>query len=458
MNKDDIKKYIVCINGGSGVIFQPMDASSTYILTAKHVFEDIDTGFAGTVKIEYYEVATAGFKEVTPFALKPDVNYFPHPVEGTDIALLKIDRLDTPADLLLKEDVLHDDHDYLLAGFPQLRRSAKGLNRIRLDSDVTILQDKEFQRREADISKNPNLKELKGQSGGGFFKIKDKKLFVAGIQAQIAAEDEQLGKVEFTPIEVFGEIILSNQALLEQLVPYYMKGFGCLKENAFVLPYDLETKTVIGKITKVINQKLTAACDSDFTPMCIKNSLGESQLLMSGQDPQLLYLKSLWVLWLELMAMVAVATGKTVVKADFNELFNKLRLLHSETENDFWVEHLYDVGRTDFGSLADDGLVIISSRNVPRPGKYILDKAQILDEIGWVREEYEDTQPALPSYGPEAIDIHCGTSFPYDKFKFIHIEYFKRKLIVEDFNDYAELSDPKAILNLLKQKYEQYIK
>ena len=88
MNKDDIKKYIVCINGGSGVIFQPMDASSTYILTAKHVFEDIDTGFAGTVKIEYYEVATAGFKEVTPFALKPDVNYFPHPVEGTDIALL----------------------------------------------------------------------------------------------------------------------------------------------------------------------------------------------------------------------------------------------------------------------------------------------------------------------------------------------------------------------------------
>lgn len=37
MTKDNIKEYIVCINGGSGVIFQPMDEKYSYILTAKEV-------------------------------------------------------------------------------------------------------------------------------------------------------------------------------------------------------------------------------------------------------------------------------------------------------------------------------------------------------------------------------------------------------------------------------------
>jgi hypothetical protein len=43
MTIDDITEYVACVNGGSGVIFQPVDEKYTYILTAKHVFDDIAT-------------------------------------------------------------------------------------------------------------------------------------------------------------------------------------------------------------------------------------------------------------------------------------------------------------------------------------------------------------------------------------------------------------------------------
>jgi hypothetical protein len=457
MNKDDIKKYVVCINGGSGVIFQPMDNAYTYILTAQHLFDNVQQQYNGEIRIEYFDASAAGFQTIPAFQLIKDTNYFPHEDNAVDIALIKVSRISTPADLYLLDDLLKHDRDYFLAGYPEMRRSKTGLNRFRLDIDVTMLQDKEDQRREADISKNPTKNELNGQSGGGFFKIIDGRLFLAGIQAQISVEKEQLGKVELTPVEVFSQIIIGNLALLEQLVPYYMKGFDCLKDNAFVLPMDIATKAVIEKISRVIQRKLTDTCNSDFTPMCIKEQLGDSRLLIAGQDNQMVYLRSLWVLWLELLAIVAIATGKIVVKADFEDLFSKLRLLHSETEKDFWIEHLHDVVNTDFGSLADDGLVIISCKNQPRAEQYILNKDDILEEIGWV--QFDPDPPAVTDtpYGAEAVDIYAGGRSPFDRFKFIHIEFFKRKLIVEDFKEYAQLTNPIDILDRLKQKYEQYI-
>src|SRR5207244_1928808 len=108
---------------------------------------------------------------------------------------------------------------------------------------------------------------------------------------------------------------------------------------------------------------------------------------------------------------------------------------HSETEKDFWIEHLHDVVNTDFGSLANDGLVIVSCNNQPRADQYILNKDEILEEIGWVQFDPDPSAAAETPYGAEAGDIYAGGRSPFDRFKFIHIEFFKRKLIVEDFKE-----------------------
>jgi hypothetical protein len=36
---DQLRPYVVIVNGGSGCIFQPMDIEHSYILTAKHNLE-----------------------------------------------------------------------------------------------------------------------------------------------------------------------------------------------------------------------------------------------------------------------------------------------------------------------------------------------------------------------------------------------------------------------------------
>ncbi|MBK8328632.1 MAG: hypothetical protein IPL09_03970 [Bacteroidetes bacterium] len=38
MNENDLKRYTVILDGGSGVLFQPLDETKTYILSAKHIF------------------------------------------------------------------------------------------------------------------------------------------------------------------------------------------------------------------------------------------------------------------------------------------------------------------------------------------------------------------------------------------------------------------------------------
>ena len=89
MNQDDIKKYIVCINGGSGVIFQPMDIKYSYILTAKHVFDDIDTElYNNLVTIHFFNAITDTYETAKPpFELIIGENYFPHSDDGIDIAI-----------------------------------------------------------------------------------------------------------------------------------------------------------------------------------------------------------------------------------------------------------------------------------------------------------------------------------------------------------------------------------
>ena len=168
MDKDKIKEYIVCINGGSGVIFQPMDEKHSYILTAKHVFDDINN-YNDVVIIGRYDPIKNIFIELEKFKLEEHINYFPH--DTKDIAILKIDRL-TGADNLIRLDSFEEKYKFSLYGFPGTRRNQTNyLDRIREDSNLSISIEKSEGRREGILADNSDLKELKGQSGGGVFSI-----------------------------------------------------------------------------------------------------------------------------------------------------------------------------------------------------------------------------------------------------------------------------------------------
>lgn len=459
MNFDDLKNYIVCLNGGTGVVFQPEDANFSYILTARHIFEGVDARpYKGMINIAYYCHTKKQFVEETPVEKQKELNYFPHKDRNIDLAVLKVARLDCPGDLMFKQDSLGGETGYNLAGFPNLRRVGDKitLNWVRLDMEVTLLQDLENKRREADCSKNPILAELKGTSGGGLFKIVDGMIFLAGIQSSVVSEEERMGRVEFTPVLVISEIIHAYTGHLEELLPYYMKAFGFSKDKAFHLrPAKINSK-VLAEVARVLLKVINDVCKTDFNPAHMVNKLGPGRMLLPGQHPQSVYLKFLWRYWLEVIAILSIVRKRRIVKDDLDEVFQQVRLLHAETTDDFWSDHLASLDDMDYTGLADAGVVLVSSLNPPQFGQYQLERETIPGRIDRVRA---DDSPYIQDfvYGEEKDKTSAGTDFPYDKYTFIHLEYFKQKLISEDYQEYAG-KDEYDIKKLLNTKYGEHIK
>jgi len=97
MSANDLKKHTVKVGSGSGCVFQPMDDRSTYILTAKHLFqrrneetdelEYIDDD--NEVQITFLEFDGNSWNATTEtLAIRFEENFFPHP--GADAAVLKM--------------------------------------------------------------------------------------------------------------------------------------------------------------------------------------------------------------------------------------------------------------------------------------------------------------------------------------------------------------------------------
>ena len=365
MNQDDIKKYIVCINGGSGVIFQSMDIQYSYILTAKHVLEDVDTEpYNKLVSIHFFSPITNSYELVKPpFELEIGENYFPHSEDGVDIAIIKLPKIDNVEKIIIKEDISIDSNNYCLYGYPSIRRNPinQSINSgwFRSDLDVTILTEIENKRREADIGKNQNYAELIGSSGGGIVKIQGDYLVLAGIQSRVVSNEEALGRIEFTPIKHFNEIIDQFSDKLVSLLPPYMTSFAMLKEEVIKLEGYVNSVSSLA-----IRGRLKLQADRiQLSPNEINNTFKE-QLLISKENKETVLSEKLWISWLEYLIVLQIVKEKILNNQELCEIFNNIRLIHSDTYKD-WFKIMDDIFETDLYGLSDKGILIVSTNKKP---------------------------------------------------------------------------------------------
>jgi len=83
MKIDDIREYIVIVNGGSGCIFQPEDDACSYILTARHNILYNKNIISELTRFEFRDKTWRSIP-VQRFTKMDD--YFPHP--DKDIAII----------------------------------------------------------------------------------------------------------------------------------------------------------------------------------------------------------------------------------------------------------------------------------------------------------------------------------------------------------------------------------
>jgi hypothetical protein len=445
ITSNDIKEYTVCLNGGSGVIFQPMDINFSYILTALHVFEDIDTQYKGNINIHYYHKTNGSFEAYPVFEKVLGENYFPHPQKDIDIAIVKIGRIEVPDKLIISENHFSDNKDYYLSGFPKLRRDENNgvinLKTYRIDDKIDILTDTENRRIEADVRKNQNLGELKGTSGGGIFKPAGDFLLLTGIQSEVPNSVEALGRIEFTPIKEFADIIKEYPAKLESILPPYLKCFSFLKNDAFELKVDLFDEEKIEFTRSYLKNKVSDVINSGITPIAIKTFF-ETRLLVDEKETQALYERKIWLVWLEFLTILNIVKYRKFGGDEMAEIFNTFRLIYSNSNEDWTYLIKEELPYSDYKGLMPNSNVFIGSKVTPLnivklPGDKIRDIGKVYDKSRFKTD----------------AGIH-----PYTHFNFYHVSYFDRVCIFDKLDKFETILNEAELCEALKTEYNELFK
>lgn len=437
---DQLRPYVVIVNNGSGCIFQPMDILHSYILTAKHNLADVDDQLNMLTRFEQNGASWTAIE--IPFqALVPGQNYFPHP--QLDIAIIIVPRIEGVGSVYRSDELDGQiNAGYSLLGYPSTRRQVNAANKslwFRSDTITQILGHNN-NAREFTIAGNANQDEVTGQSGGPVLIIQQQKVMIAGIETRmVRAQEENMGRAEFSPLKAFDEIVAQNPETLHQLLPAHLSCFSFLIDEAFNLDAGFSQDNIKG-IKAFLLYKARSVTQSGTAPHQIKKQF-EKRLLIAEQKEEILQGKEIWKIWLEFLTIMRIIEDKVITDQDLEALFNSVRLLHSDSDKD-WSSELTNIVYSDFLGLADNGTVVISTRKPPAS-----------DEQYIINGNIPQIANAKKSRDRHKLKINEGKIFPFDHYKFVHMDYFKGKSISRKHAEYGILESDQEYLDKLKQEY-----
>ncbi|GAA3945175.1 hypothetical protein GO495_31060 [Chitinophaga oryziterrae] len=442
---DQIKEHVVCINGGSGVLFQPSCEKTTYILTCDHVVKEKEVGYDVPVaRIRIYDQESRDFTINHNILLQEKSNYFRD--EKLDLAIIKIPKVCVNTDLICIEEFEKYDGNIRLCGFPNSRRVGNNIM-LRDDTNITLSPDNQLGKREARIPGNLRHSDIAGQSGGAIYCLDGDRVGLLGIQNLVAVKNEELGRILFTPIKDFKSIVVSSEGLLESIEPYYIKDFTHLLSDIFNLGEERVTSEARRKMIFALGGVAKTIISADITPKTILDSIENKLLLLYNQQPDNLNIKKLWCFWLEMLVIIQVATKKNYKDEPFNDVFRKFRLFYSDINKDFFLKHLEDLCHTDYERLDTNGLVIVAS-NASASIKPFLDLGDIVQDISEIKEQIE--------FNNQLLHIDNPKPFALETYKFINISAFKDYTLTNHYLTLKEISLP-SILEELFKIYGTYI-
>ncbi len=306
MNIDLARKYIVILNGGSGCIIQPMTDEYLYVLTAKHNIINNNNQITSLVRFNYHN-ATWNSVDIPVIDFAERENYFLHPHK--DVAIIKIPPLEGFNDAYRFDNIIEEKKNFFLLGYPEIRRNNQPNNAdwYRTDPSIQILDPREDGVYEAQIPGNATLSEVRGDSGGAILKVVHDRLYVAGIQNKMAEEEEQLGRVRFSSMILFDEIVALYPQQLRPILPSYFASFSFLGDDAFNLAFGLTTRAKAEKLTRILKAKAIELSNSTLIPFEIKNYLKNNLENFYKQECYEEYQKKIWALWLELLTVLNIS-------------------------------------------------------------------------------------------------------------------------------------------------------
>lgn len=427
----DLAYHSVIVGDGSGCLFKVNSTEYVYVLTAKHVVQDVQD-----IKVIHQYIDNSG--HLIKQELNTIGNAFFHNDPNKDAAIIKVEFIDNLKYINRHEYININNDTYELIGHPDTR---KGENYSYRANSLTLKNVKEFGYIEAELEKSCTHSEIVGQSGGGIMKVDGNDLLLIGIQKKMSVPDdvELLSRIDFMPLSFFDEIVNQNSNKLKEIIPAYLECFSSLKNQVtplvgcFLDNHISFTRNYLRSVTdKIVGNNLT--------PKFIKEFF-KKRLLIYNQHENVLNNKGLWLAWLEFLIIMNIYKDGSVNAENIEEIFNSHRLIFSSTEND-WSMELENIVKSDFKGLQIDSKIIVST-----------DKPPILNIIpkGWVPDIIRNQN--IPR---AELMIDEATKYPLADFKLIHLAAFQKDCIVSkplDYKDYNALNEDE-LLAKLKEEYE----
>jgi len=217
MNENDLKRYTVILGSGSGVLFQPLHETKTYILSAKHVFYEDVGNHRGpdTKQLKSNICYSLSTDQTTPIEieLNKGVNYYEH--DDADAAILVLDE-NLGFDQVFIDQRTSRFDGFNLTGYPESKRKVDDKYDKQPISDLNSYDNRLIALRL--VVNHLDHEQISGFSGGGIFKTNGDSLLLAGIQSK-TPNGPCNGEIQVVPIKRFEEIAQQNN--LPQLLPNF---------------------------------------------------------------------------------------------------------------------------------------------------------------------------------------------------------------------------------------------
>jgi len=226
MDENDLKRYTVILGAGSGVLFQPLDETKTYILSAKHVFykkDSNDRGADNEVLVSSVDYFFSDKQEdLISCDIKKGENYFEHSDENVDAAILILNE-NLGFNQIFVDERTTSFNEFNLTGYPNSKRNADDKYDKQIISDLNSYNDKLITLRL--VVNHLDHEQITGFSGGGIIKSNGDSLLLAGIQSK-TPNGPCNGEIQVVPIKRFEEIVHNNN--LSKLLPSYLSNIELL--------------------------------------------------------------------------------------------------------------------------------------------------------------------------------------------------------------------------------------
>lgn len=338
MNENDLKRYTVILGSGSGVLFQPLDESKTYILSAKHVFYENVKNDDGpdTEKLKDRICYSLSNKQDTPIEIeiKTGENYFEH--DNADAAILVLEQ-NLGFNHIFIDERTNGFDGFSLTGYPEGKRKAddqydRQVIKSLISSDKNLISLRLF-------VDHLDHNQITGFSGGGIIKINGDSLLLTAIQSKTPIGDCN-GEIQAVPIKRFVEIVDGNN--LPKLLPNYFSKIDLLIKA--ILEFNQTNPTVIEKFQSAFKIQ-SKQINCELKDLFDNNIINKSSILNSS-----LKSKTFWVSFIEYALIISLLEDQDFNEELFSTISKRRKFIFSDS-----TDNIYNIYR-DVAYFASDNI------------------------------------------------------------------------------------------------------